>query len=334
MTPTTTKKTNQTNSKTTASQPSPILPNTQLDMVFPWEQVQPIFTQVRQKMAKQVKLDGFRQGKVPPQVAAQFLSPERIAESTAEELLKTTYVDFITKSGKHPLGRPEFTIVAAPEGKEWKIQVSIAEKPSLKLPELDKELQRIKKDRVKDAQNRRDAEKKSGEKKSSDSAQTSKNAQKTPSLDSAASEQIALRREAQEKERLLGFTYSQLILKYKPQVPELLVKQESEEQLHNFGHQLEKFKLTYQDYLRQRGQTEEEFMQEVTMSSLSRLQLAFLIDALIEEKHLIPDQKAIDTAIAADSEEAKKYYAENPEAKTAYAQRLAQIRLEELLLAE
>lgn len=304
---------------------SPISANTVLEMSLPWLRVEPVYARVNKKFAKQIKLDGFRKGKVPPAIASQYLSPEKVIETTAEQVLQEVYPSFIQQSGKIPLGRPEFKIIEAPQGKDWKIQVSIAEKPVLDVSSLNAELKRIKKERLADAKSR---------KKLQAEAENKEKETAKPKLDVATQKRMDERKAEQEREQLLGFTYSRLILTFKPTVPELLVKQEAEEQLHNFGHQLEKFKITYEDYLRQRGQTDEQFMQEVTASALSRLQLAFLIDALITELKLTPDSEAVTVALRSESAEAQKYYTEHPEAQSAYANRLAQRALEDILLAD
>lgn len=300
---------------------APIGPNTELEMVLSWEKVKPKYESTAQTLAKQVKLDGFRQGKVPAKIALQYINPERLVEYTTQKVLETEYTPFIEKSGKQPIGRPEIQILEAEEGKDWKIKVVLAERPEINLKNIEKQLKQVKKDRLVDAKKRTEEEKKSEK-------------QEEKKLDDTLHKQMEERKAAQEKDRLLGFTYANLIMAIKPRVPELLVKQEAEEQLHNLSHQLSHFKLTFADYLSQRGVSEKEFMQEVTANALSRLQLAFLGDALMQHFKTMPSLEEVTQTLDKETKEAQEYYRKNPDGQQAYSHKLAQDRLEELLLAD
>lgn len=298
---------------------APIGPNTELEMILSWEKVKPKFESTTETLSKQVKLDGFRAGKVPAKIAKAYINPERLVEYTTQKVLETEYPIFIEKSGKQPIGRPEINIMEADEGKDWKVKVIIAERPAIDLKNIDKQLKQVKKDRLEDAKKR---------------AEENKKVVKDEKLDETLQKQQAEREVAQEKDRLLGFTYANLIMAVKPQVPELLVKQEAEEQLHNLSHQLSHFKLTFADYLSQRGVEEKAFMQEVTANALSRLQLAFLADALMHHFKTAPTPAEVTTELQKETKEAQDYYNKNGDSQAAYAQQLAQRRLEELLLAD
>ncbi len=300
---------------------APVAPNTELDMTLSWSKVKPKFENTAQTLAKQVKLDGFRQGKVPAKIALQYINPERLVELTTQKVLETEYAPFIEKSGKQPVGRPEINIVEAEEGKDWKIKIILAERPLIDLTNIEKQLKQIKKDRSADAK-----------KRSQEELKTDKQDKNT--LDESMRKQQEERKVSQERERLLGYTYANLIKALNPQVPELLVKQEAEEQLHNLSHQLNHFKLTFADYLSQRGVTEKDFMQEVTTSALSRLQLAFLANDLMTHFKTTPSTQEVATALAKETKEAQEYYRKNQDSQATYAQKLAQDRLEELLLAD
>ncbi len=300
---------------------APVAANTELDMTLSWSKVKPKYENTAQTLAKQVKLDGFRQGKVPAKIALQYINPERLVELTTQKVLETEYAPFIEKSGKQPVGRPEINIVEAEEGKDWKIKVVLAERPLIDLTNIEKLLKQIKKDRAADAKQRSMEEEKADK-------------QEKDTLDESMRKQQDERKATQEKERLLGFTYANLIKALNPRVPELLVKQEAEEQLHNLSHQLNHFKLTFADYISQRGVSEKDFMQEVTTSALSRLQLAFLANDLMAHFKTTPSAQEVSDALAKETKDAQEYYQKNPDSQATYAQKLAQERLEELLLAD
>lgn len=313
----------QTDSNSNEQSNPLISPNTQLTMTLAWEEVEPSYKKILNRLAKKIKLDGFRPGAVPASIAKQHLNPEAIIEQTAQEVIQKAYPNFISQQSAQPIGRPEFKITKANEGEAWEIIVEIAEKPSIKLEKLDVVLKDLRK-KLADEEKKWEKEEQEAEKDQ---------AKKESDLDKKIDEEkIKAQKAERKKERALSYLYSQLVLHYQPAIPDLLVKQEAQEQIHSLGHQLERFKLTFADFLAQRQISQEQFIHEATTGALQRLQLTILVDALIQDRKLRPSEEEVEKALAKESPEAQEYLKKNPEAKSNYATRLSQQALEEYLL--
>lgn len=127
--------------------------------------------------------------------------------------------------------------------------------------------------------------------------------------------------------------YSALVTSVRPAIPELLVKQEATNQLRQLGEQLERFNLTFETFLQQRNMTQDQLTNQVAAEALSRLQLAFIIDAIVVEQKLQPTEKDIEKEMSDKTAEIQEYYGKNADARAALENRLAQQKVETLLLS-
>ena len=118
----------------------------------------------------------------------------------------------------------------------------------------------------------------------------------------------------------------------RPAMPELLVKQEASAQLRQLGDQLQRFNLKFEDFLSRQNLTQEQLTTQVTGEALGRLQLAFIIDALITDQKLQPSDDEVAVELKGKSAEIQQHYDKNPEALTSLKNRLAQQKAERLLL--
>lgn len=62
------------------------------------------------KIAKEIKVPGFRQGKVPPSVAAKHVNPNDLAQHTLENALSKSVAEAFTDAGVQALDRPEVEV--------------------------------------------------------------------------------------------------------------------------------------------------------------------------------------------------------------------------------
>lgn len=304
-------------------QPTMLAPDTRLDLVIPWATVQPVYEKVSRKVAGRVKIDGFRKGKVPAYLAKQVIRQEQIIELTLEEVVPSAYVALITKEKKRPLGNPEFHPEKIEVGQDWKLHVHIAEKPEIKLGDW-------KKIATKASENYQ-AEKKRIEKEEAKKTKNAKSEQSSQAPQPAEPTQADQADKARSDQ--LGMIYSALVTAIRPQIPELLVKQEATSQLRQLGEQLERFNLTFDSFLQQRNLTQDQLTNQVAAEALSRLQLAFIIDALVLELQLQPTAAELEKELSDKTAEIRDYYDKNSEARAALEHRLAQQKLEEHLLS-
>lgn len=288
------KKSTQPEPTNEANQPSLIGPNTTWDMTIAWSEIQPIYDKVLARLAKKVKSSGFRPGKVPPHIAATMISPEEMAERTLQEIMPTKYQAALEENKKQPLTRPSIVIKAAGLNEDWVVEVAIAEKPSFDLKGYEKIVKEAKKT-AKKAWAEHLAE---HEKSANGDAKEAKD------------EHHHEHSETEEKDFTLQEIYKQLIETYKITIPELLLKEHTQEELEYVVRQLEGMKMTLDDYLKHRQMTFEQLSTEMAMQVLGRLQLEFILEGLRDQ-----------TKLEASEAELEKYFERIADEKTREAQK-------------
>jgi len=97
-----------------------------------------------------------------------------------------------------------------------------------------------------------------------------------------------------EQERAV---FQALVKFIKPQIPELMVRHETNHRLEESIQQFNQMKMDIQDYLKQRGMTSRQFVEEKQIQALASLQLEFVLQALTEDLKVKVEDKEIDTQL-------------------------------------
>ena len=239
-----------------------IIPNTSFEITFAWSEVSVEYKKVLTRLAKRLSVPGFRKGTVPTTVAEEQLDPQLVVEQTLQKLLPDRYTQEVTKLDKKPLTTPDFSLVSSGKNQDWVIRASIAEKPELDFKDYKKVVTEAKK---------------------------------------AAAAAIAKEKTKPKEQELdsinLQYIYSKLAEKYRPQVPELLVKREIEHDMEQMRGQLKNLNITLADYIKRNNLTEADFSQQVTVRALTRLQTIFVTDAIAKAEKISVDDTTIDAHI-------------------------------------
>lgn len=233
-----------------------VIPSTVLKITLPKKQVSDSYEQTLTSLTKNVSAAGFRKGKVPKDAAEEKLGKQRIIEQTLNQLLPEAYEKAVKDSKKTPITQPEFSIIEAELGKDWVIEARFAELPTVKLGNYS---QLVKK----------------GLKEAKKTLTERKKDEKQPKIT-----------EDQEKELNLQHIFRELVLNIKPQVPELLLKHETQHEFEHMVGQLKQLGTSVDDYLQKRQMNMEQLSQELAISTLNRLQLDLILGAIAKEEKL------------------------------------------------
>lgn len=282
-----------------------IIENTKLELRIPWETVAPSFTAAVNKLSKKLKIDGFRAGRVPSDVAEKMLDPEQIIEESLQSVLPAIYGAELEKTKKQPLGHPSFSIQKADKNSEWIVVAEIAEKPVLAIKGYEK----IAKKALADA---------------------------TKAFAEVERKEDESKDETAKKERafILDAMYKALLAEYTPTVPELLVRQEVEHDAQDLMRQLKTFHFTLAQYLERRKLTEQELSQELAATALGRLQLLFFVDAVAAEIKIEVQEADVDAYIEKEvSQEIKERFKKDQQYRALIGQTLVRQKVADHLLA-
>ena len=259
-----------------------IAPNTVLTLTIDKETAAEAYKTTLKKNAKDLKTSGFRKGKVPADVAEKMLGEDRIIQDALELCVPDAYRALIEKEKKQPLTYPEFNPISLKKGEDWTIEVHIAEKPVISV----KGYKKVTKDALKQAE----TELKKQEK---DMAAHVKEAEKKGEKHDHPHEIT----DQQKREHRLQVIYKALIEHIKPEIPELLVKEETRYDLENVSQRLKQMNIKFEDFLKHRNMTFEQLSTELAAGALGRLQATFIISTLAEEEKITVSQKDVDEVI-------------------------------------
>jgi trigger factor len=86
-----------------------------VDAEVPAEEVERRIQQAARQLAREMRIPGFRKGKVPPPVVIRRLGREAVLDEALRGSLSNWYLDAIDRSGIAPVGEPELDVGELPE---------------------------------------------------------------------------------------------------------------------------------------------------------------------------------------------------------------------------
>jgi trigger factor len=108
---------------------------TQVELEIPITQEELEAAQERafRRLAKNVKLPGFRAGKVPRKVFEQTYGAETIASEALEDVVPEVYARAVREHELSPVDRPKMELLPAEEGKPSRLKATVAVRPAIDL---------------------------------------------------------------------------------------------------------------------------------------------------------------------------------------------------------
>ncbi len=105
-----------------------------VEAVIPAGEVERRVQQAAKELGKEMKIPGFRKGKVPPTVVIRRLGRETVLDEALRSSLGGWYVDAISAAGIVPVGAPDLDVGDAPgEGQPLSFSIEIGVRPRAKL---------------------------------------------------------------------------------------------------------------------------------------------------------------------------------------------------------
>ncbi|MBU0975040.1 hypothetical protein KKD03_05065 [Patescibacteria group bacterium] len=262
-----------------------IVPNTVIKLTIPKKDAELAYKKALKKLAKKIKIDGFRKGNVPAKIAEESLNPQQIIEDALQIIVPEIYVAELKKSGKQPLTRPEFNPISLEKGKDWLLEAYIAERPKIDLKSYKTIIKKAQKQAVKeiDAQIKANKEAaKKHEKECKDDKHKHKHKPAKPTVN-------------EEKNFTLQFIYKELVEGIKPEIQELLIKEEVHYDLDNLSLKLKDMNLPFEKFLEHRKMTFEQLSSELATGALGRLQMSFIINEIATTEKITVEKADLDT---------------------------------------
>src|SRR3954451_8517773 len=105
-----------------------------LTVEVPFDEVEPSLDAAYKKIAGQVRIKGFRPGKVPPRVLDQYVGRGAVLEEAVNEALPRFYGEAIRENEVDILGHPEIEVTEFNDGDQLVFTATVDVRPDFELP--------------------------------------------------------------------------------------------------------------------------------------------------------------------------------------------------------
>jgi len=108
-----------------------------LTVEVPFTELKPELDKAYRTIGAQVKVQGFRPGKVPPRILDQRVGRGVVLEEAVQEALPRLYSEAVNETGVAPVGRPEVDVTKLDDGVELTFTAEVDIRPDFDLPAYD-----------------------------------------------------------------------------------------------------------------------------------------------------------------------------------------------------
>jgi len=108
-----------------------------LTVEVPFDELKPSVDTAYKKMAQQVRLKGFRPGKVPPAMIDQYVGRSAVLEEAVNDALPRLYGEAVRENDVDILGHPEIEVTQFTDGDQLVFTAEVDVRPPIELPDYD-----------------------------------------------------------------------------------------------------------------------------------------------------------------------------------------------------
>lgn len=234
-------------------------------VTIPWNDVETASKKAFKELSKELDVEGFRKGNAPEAIAKKHISSQDIYQKTIQTILPEYYEEIVKKEKIKPLLSPKIELEKVEEKKDWIVQITVAERPTVSLKNYKEAIKKAK-----------------SELKKSDIWVPGKGQSKNDS-------------EAEEKNKQLAFqtALESLMKTASVEVPELLVEQEVEQRLARLVDDIRRVGLTIDSYLKSKNKTKEQLSAEFTKEVEDMYKLEFILQEIADSENIQIQQEEI-----------------------------------------
>ena len=297
------------------------------------------FNSALKKLGENLKLDGFRKGKIPENVLLANIPEIRILEEMAELALGEHYPKIIENEKIDAISRPEISITKLARKNPLGFKIKTAVLPEIKIPDYKKIAKEII-SKVTDAEKNilvtdEDLEntitdiRKSRAKKEHMADHVHKEDEKHepkeelpefndgfvqslgPFKDVAdfrekLKENIKLEKENQAKEKIRIKIIEKILEDSEIEVPDILVGLELDKILYKMESDISQMGLKFEDYLKHLNKTVEDLRKEFRTDAEKKAKLAIVLNEIAKTEKIVADEEQVAKEVAAILEHYKE----------------------------
>ena len=118
--------------KSTVEQLSPT--RVRINVEVPFDELKPNFDRAYRKLAGQVRIPGFRQGKVPPRVLESRIGRAPVLDEVVNEAIPAKYMEAVNAGEVRALGRPDIEVTKIEDGDHLAFTAEVDVRPDITVP--------------------------------------------------------------------------------------------------------------------------------------------------------------------------------------------------------
>lgn len=119
-----------------------------IDVSLDFQEVEKKKKDALAKMAQDIKIDGFREGKVPADVLEKQIGENAILQEAAQLAINEVFPEILKKEKLHMLGYPAISVTKLAAGNDFEFKVELTIYPEITLPDYQNIVAKIKRDKV------------------------------------------------------------------------------------------------------------------------------------------------------------------------------------------
>lgn len=214
------------------------------------------------KQAQGVKVEGFREGKAPFELAKKHVKPEKVYDVVIQDLLSEAYNDIVKKEAITPAMQPQIKVSKAKPKEDWEFELTIALEPLVKLPDYKKIKADIK-------------------------AEAAKDSIWVPGKDTSEPDE---KQKADAKQKMLNKILDELLKKTKIEISEVIIEHEIEHRLSKLLDDVQKIGLTIDSYLASKNLTKEALQDQYRKEIVDMYTIEYALNKIGDEEKISVDE--------------------------------------------
>ena len=108
-----------------------------LTVEVPFDELKPSLDAAYRKIGQQVRIKGFRPGKVPPRILDQYVGRAAVLEEAVNEALPRLYGQAVQENNLDILGHPEIEVTNFADGDQLAFTAEVDVRPEIELPDYE-----------------------------------------------------------------------------------------------------------------------------------------------------------------------------------------------------
>ena len=278
------------------------------------DDMQPYVEMAAERLGKDLKVKGFRDGKVPTSVVTQAFGKEALWNEASADAIEDSYAKAVTEHDLQPIGRPRVDITKLVPDNDFEFTVTIPCDPPVELPDYKEIAAKV----VKDEQKKEieidehEVEETLSVIQNSRATQGEDGKEQKPELDDEFAKSLGGFKDLEELKASIrdGITKEKkqakaeairlkvmegIRKKAKMEISDLLIANELDKMQDEMVSRVTSMGSTVEEYLTQIGKTMDEVRTGWEDKALERVQIALLLRRIAEAEGIEPDETKVES---------------------------------------